>query len=546
MVKADLRGLLVSPQLDLQQIESLLRPYGFKDIRKADTNLQLMADEPRARQLLSEIIEELTDCFSRSPDPDQSLNFFERFSQASYNKVNLFSYLKASPYTLWLLTKLFGSSPFLSEILIRNPTYLYWISDARVLEEKVKKDDLARELTKTLQALRTKKRKLEVLCLLKRKHLLRIGVQDLLKKSSVEGTTAALSALAEVILQKVYEVCDASLREVYGIPQDRKAAFTILGMGKLGGSELNFSSDVDLLYLYESADGWTSNFKSRDRAVRISPPDYFQRLSQEITTALSGTTKEGYLYRVDLRLRPEGRTGQIAYSLKGYQQYYATRGETWERLALLKAWPVAGDHALGLKFLKRVSRFIYGTPFSPEGLEEVKTIKEKIDRKMTARGESGVNVKLGIGGIREIEFIVQSLQTFFGGKIPEIRERNTLKALKKLLRQKLLPPELYRHLSEAYVFLRNVEHRLQMVHELQTHSLPTDPEELRICALRLDYRDRGDATATDQLLEEHRLHTGRVNRIFRDLFYTPQESLILKAALGRSRHTFSKRSVKKR
>ncbi len=545
MVKADLRDLLVSPQLDFQQIESLLRPYGFKDIQKADTNLQLMADEPRARQLLSEIIEGLLDCLSRSPDPDQALNYFERFIQATYNKVNLFSYLKASPYALWLLTKLFGSSPFLSEILIRNPSYLYWISDAQILEEKAKKDGLARELTKTLQALKTKKRKLEVLCLFKRKHLLRIGVQDLLKKSSVEETTSVLSALAEVIIQKVYEVCDASLREVYGIPQDRKASFSILGMGKLGGGELNFSSDVDLLYLYESGDGWTPNVKSRERTVRISPPDYFQRLSQEITTALSGMTNEGYLYRVDLRLRPEGRAGQLAYSLKGYQQYYATRGETWERLALLKAWPVAGDRTLGMKFLKSVSSFIYGISFSPESLAEVKTIKEKIDRKMRARGESGVNVKLGIGGIREIEFIVQSLQTFFGGKIPEICERNTLKAFKKLLRQKLLTPELHRHLSEAYVFLRNVEHRLQMVHELQTHSLPTDPEELRVCALRLDYRDRGDATATDQLLEEYRLHTGRVNRIFRDLFYTPQESPVLKAALDRSLHAFSKRLVKK-
>lgn len=546
------KDLLLSPRLDFEQVATLLRPYGFKEVKKADTNLQLIADEPRVRQLLSETIGELLDCLSRSPDPDEALNYFERFARATYNKTQLFSYLKASPYTLWLLAKLFGSSPFLSEILIRNPTYLYWIADPGTLEKDLPKSTLVRELSAALQALKTKERKLEILCLFKRKELLRIGVRDLLKKSSVKETTAALSVLAETLIHKVYEICEESLRDKYGTPRRRnatgkrgRAVFTILGMGKLGGGELNFSSDVDLLYLYDSGEGRTSGLRGNAEKTQISNAEYFRRLSQEVTSALSGLTNEGYLYRVDLRLRPEGSSGQIAYPLKGYIQYYTSRGETWERLALLKAWPIAGNHALGRQFLKRVSSFIYREPFSPKHLEEVKSLKDRIDRKIRVRGESGLNVKLGIGGIREIEFILQSLQVFFGGKLPHIRERNTLKALKKLLRQKLLTPEGYRHLSEAYIFLRNVEHSLQMVHEFQTHRLPEDPQELRICALRLDYWDRDDTTATDQFLRDYQLHTTRVNHIFRGLFHTPQASPLLQAALKKTHQAFSKRLTKK-
>lgn len=532
------KNLLLSSQLSPQDVAALLTPYGFQDIKKADANLQAMADEPRARQLLAEIIEPLLTCISDCPDPDQALNYLERFTRATFSKVQLFTYLKASPHTLDILARLFGSSPFLSEILIRNPTYLYWIADPKTLDQEKQKAELVREVSATLQTLKTDEKRLEALCLFKRKELLRIGARDLLKKATVEETMSDLSALAETLIQKVYEICDQSLRRRYGAPLlraagrlDRTAAFTVLGMGKLGGGELNFSSDVDLLYLYESAAGKTSGAKSRDKGTQISNAEYFKRLSQSITTALTELTHEGYLYRVDLRLRPEGRTGEICHPLEGYLKYYASRGETWERLALLKAWPVAGNISLGQKFIKKVSPFIYRPSFSIKALQEIRHVKDRIDRKMDAKGESVLNVKLGTGGIREIEFIVQSLQISFGGLIPRIRERNTLKALDKLSKQKLLAPEVYADLRKAYIFLRNVEHSLQMVHEFQTHRLPDSSRELRICALRLGYRDRDQATATDQFLTDLRLHTRRVNQLFRDLFYTPEASMILKTAL---------------
>jgi glutamate-ammonia-ligase adenylyltransferase len=552
MSGVNLKDLLLSRQLDFPQVSSLLSPYGFKEIKKADSNLQLIADEPRVKQLLAEILDELLDCLSRSPDPDQALNYLERFARAAYSKTQLFVYLRDSPYTLALLAKLFGSSPFLSEILIRNPTYLYWITDPQVLEREKAMSSLSREVSTILRNLKSQERKLEALCIIKRRELLRIGVRDLLKKSSVEETTMALSVLAEILLQKVLEICDQLMQHRYGIPirkdtsgARRRAEFTVLGMGKLGGGELNFSSDVDLLYLYDSNSGKTSGLRSKTASNQISNAEYFRRLSQEITSALSGITDKGSLYRVDLRLRPEGRSGQIAYHLKAYQQYYGSRGETWERMALVKAWPVAGSRSLGRQFIRRISSFIYRPPLSLRNLKEIRHIKERIDSKMLARSEDKLNVKLGTGGIREIEFIVQSLQIMFGDRILKIRERNTLKALEKLFRQRLLSRETYSDLRGAYIFLRNVEHSLQMVHEFQTHVLPDNPQEMRLCALRLNYRDNNAISAMDQFLTDYRLHTGRVNLLFRELFDAPENSSLLKAAFKRSPQIFSNLLEKK-
>jgi glutamate-ammonia-ligase adenylyltransferase len=552
MAELNLKALLLSPHLDFQQVAHLLSPYGFHELKKADANLQLIADEPRVKQLFSEIIEEFLDCIARSPDPDQALNFFERFAKVTPSKTQLFNYLKASPYTLELLSKLFGSSPFLSEILIRTPTYLYWIANPQTLEQDKAKTALDREASAILHPLRSRERKLEALCLFKRRELLRIGVRDLLKKAPGEETMIALSILAEVLIQKVYALCDQSLQALYGMPRGAirtqkkaPAAFTILGMGKLGGGELNFSSDVDLLYLYDSEEGKTSGLPGKTRATRISNTEYFIRLSQEITSSLSGMTNEGSLYRVDLRLRPEGKSGEIAYPLKGYLHYYGSRGETWERLALLKAWPIAGSQTLGKRFLKRIIPFIYQQPFLHQQFQEIGNLKERINRKMRVRGQNQLNVKLGTGGIREIEFIVQSLQIAFGNRIPQIRERNTLKILGKLHQYQLLSREFFTHLYDAYIFLRNVEHNLQMVHEFQTHLLPDNPRELRLCALRLGYRDKDNASAPEQFNRDYHLHTTRVNRIFHDLFDSPRTSSVLKFASKHTRQTSLKRLVKK-
>jgi glutamate-ammonia-ligase adenylyltransferase len=524
-----LKDLLLAPSLTGEEVASLLRPYGFEEIKRADTNLQLIAEEPRVRQFFAEILEDFLSALGQTAEPDRGLNDFERFTRAAIGKTQLFSYLRDDPATVSRAATIFGGSSFLAEILIRNPEYFYWVFDPAVLKRRRTQREITRDFSQAVRLLKTKEDRLDLLRTFKRKEILRIGVRDLLREASVEEILTELSDLADVLIQKAYEICDRSLRGRYGTPsyQDRsgrqlRIGFAIIAMGKLGGGELNFSSDVDLLYLYGTRTGKTSGVRS-DSESRIANADYFRRLAQQVTAALNTATGQGYVYRVDLRLRPEGEKGLIVQPLQGYRRYYTARGETWERLSLLKARPVGGDRSLGARFLKRIIPFLYGKPFGPSGLQEVGALKKRIDEKIDLSKQTENHVKLGRGGIREIEFIVQALQVYFGAKHPAIRERSTLKAIDKLVRSHFLSKEDARRLKEAYLFLRDAENKLQIVHDSQTHLLPTDPKGLRACALRLGYRDDTAASAQDQFLDDYRAHTGRVHTLFRLLFETPSE-----------------------
>ncbi|HEY8461456.1 MAG TPA: glutamate-ammonia-ligase adenylyltransferase, partial [Blastocatellia bacterium] len=407
-------------------------------------------------------------------------------------------------------------SPYMAEILIRDPHYLYWVTDPKILQGARKKREIQRELARALKTVADERKRLDYLRIIKRRETLRIGVRDLLRLCSIEETLTDLSTLAETLISAAHWICSSSLRSEYGIPVKAFGGFTVLAMGKLGGGELNFSSDVDLIYLYSS-----DQEEVEGNGGTISASEYFRRLCRKITLALSEFTGEGYVYRVDLRLRPEGKAGNIAYSLDGFERYYRSRGETWERLALLKAWPVAGDRALGRRFLEMARPFIYDRPFDLEALEEVRDIKRKIDRRISVRRQNsrlGRNVKLGAGGIREIELIVQALQVCHGARTPQIRERNTMKALVALRDQSLISAEECGTLSRAYVFLRDVENKLQMVDDAQTHSLPIDGWELAACARRLGYADDETGPAAERFLRDYQLHTGQVNRIFEEIF----------------------------
>ncbi len=503
MTPPSVKDLLLAARLDHNQVSALLGPYGFKDPAKADANLQATADDPADRQLLADILEDLLVCVSKSADPDQALIYFERFGRAALNKTRLLSYLKDSPRTIEILARTLGGSPYMAEILIRDPQHFYWVTDPQILNSRRKKREIQRELVRTLKALGDETKQLDYLRFVKRREMLHIGVRDLLRLCSVEDTLTALSTLAEALISTAHWICASALRREYGIPAGTFTGFTILAMGKLGGGELNFSSDVDLIYLYAS---------DHEAPASMSASEYFRRLSQKITAGLNDFTSEGYVYRVDLRLRPEGKAGEIACSLDGFRRYYQSRVGTWERLALLKAWPVAGDRALGRRFLDMAREFIYDLPFDSKALEDVVNMKRKIDEQMAIREQRNRNVKLGTGGIREIELVAQSLQVAHGGAIPQIRERTTLKALAALCEHSLILGKECETLTRAYVFLRDVENKLQMVNDKQTHSLPREQEELNTCARLLGYSE------AEEFSRDYKHHTGQVHRIFEARF----------------------------
>ncbi|HEU4683173.1 MAG TPA: hypothetical protein VFS39_01545 [Nitrospira sp.] len=546
-VRPDPTPVLLAAERDAAAIGSILAAYGLKDVGQADRNLQAMAGDPHERHQLAAILPLLMEAVARTADPDQALNHWERLLAAT-TRTSLLDFLHSSPRMLDLLCTIFGNSDSLAFAIVRDPLLIYWLAEEDVLSKPPTRIGVERALRSQLDRLTVKELKLEALRRFRRREMLRIGVRDLLRLADVSETTRSLSDLASLLVHAAYEVVHQDLRRQYGVPMHKhrggswvETRFAVIGMGKLGGRELNYSSDVDLIYVYESHEGETrpprGSLSDIPPGVGITNEEYFEILSRELTKALAEQTKEGYLFRVDLRLRAEGSVGQLARSLADYQRYYTTRGVGWERLALLKAWPVGGSPEVGRAFLRTVRPFVFGRrdgrqPVS-EALavvREVRAVKEMIDVKMAERGHDRRNVKLGIGGIREIEFLVQTVQVLLGRKVPSLLERNTVAALARLAERRLFSHRERNALTDAYLFLRDVEHKLQMVHELQTHALPGEREELERCAIRMGYEGR---KAVAQFLADHARHTAAVNELFRSFFDRPERSRLFKAVATR-------------
>ncbi len=385
---------------------------------------------------------------------------------------------------------------------------------------------------------------------------LRIGMRDLLALATLEETTRDLSHLAEAAVQMGYEGTRARLRAAYGeavIDEGgrlRPLGFVVFGMGKFGGLELNFSSDIDLIYLYERDAGPTSGGSKG----AIEPRAFFAQLAQGLTRALSDLVAGGRVFRVDLRLRPDGMNGPVVNSLPNALLYYEAWGQTWERVALLKARPVAGDKELGEQFLREISPFVFRRYLDFATLEDIKEMKVRVERSLRGAGfgegpsRSGpLNVKLGRGGIREIEFVTQALQLIHIGKDPRVRERSTLPALDRLVEGKYLTAADRDTLQDAYRFLRHVEHKLQIVQDRQTHTLPDNEAGIQTLARRLRLTEQQSGVRSPQSAVPNgdqsfqslaaspqppnevalfwstlRSHTEAVHQIFRSLFHAAE------------------------
>ena len=317
----------------------------------------------------------------------------------------------------------------------------------------------------------------QALCRWKNWEMTRIALRELADVAAVEETTAELSQVAEICLRSVFEHWNSTLRETVGSPA---ADFAVLGLGKLGGSELNYSSDVDLIFFY-GEEGQLS--------PRFSYHEWFNRLAEKILETFSTPNPEGSLFRVDLRLRPEGSAGPLARSLTSMENYYAGFGETWERLALIKARGICGSRELIYEFLQHHQSFIYPSSPTPDLLDEIASIKRRIESEVGDAEDLEFNVKLGRGGIREIEFVVQVLQLIHGSHHAFLQESCTLKALLALARLELIPRTEVIDLDRAYRFLRRIEHRLQIEADQQTHTVPRESEALRRLALSLGYSE---------------------------------------------------------
>jgi glutamate-ammonia-ligase adenylyltransferase len=486
--------LFLSPDLTEDQARAYLQTFGFRDAAAADDHLQAMADDLPVREAMGELAEPLLDVLRRAPDPDAALVGFSRYVATRSPKAMFLRYLVDDPRALGLLIDVLGSSPFLSEILIRNPEYLHWLV-SQLDRSPPDVTELAEEADVLIDRVGDEGH-LDALKRFKRREMLRIAARDMLGRETLESATEQISDLADVITGHALRISERRLLAGNGLAC-LPGRFAVIGMGKLGGRELNYSSDIDLLYVYEADD-------EQDQSAH----ERFQKLGRMLFAAMTEFTDEGSLYRVDLRLRPMGRSGNIAYSLLQYGQYYDAWGETFERFALIKARPIAGDRSLGQRFLTLVQPFVYRKYLDHAALEEMFRHKARAE----ARTDADRDVKIGRGGIREIELFTQVLQLTYGARHPDLRQANTLAALGALTRVGLLADEIRQDLLRAYVFLRTLEHRLQIVQELQTHALSRTRLELEICARRLGL---ADADALETELEAHRT---RVHDIYRTAF----------------------------
>ena len=442
-----------------------------------------------------------------------ALNNLERYAEVVDRSV-FFGTLAEHPGATPLLARVFGSSQVLADALRRRPSSLAWLLEPATMRLWFA-EDLAADLALTLGPFETREARMNALRRFKYRHLLRIGARDLLGDADLARTTEELSHLADACIAQALAEAAATVREAYGAPiatGGSETGLAVIAMGKLGGDELNYSSDIDLMFVY-GEDGETAG----GPAGRLANGEYFTRVCRELVSLLEEITDEGYAFRVDLRLRPEGRMGPIVLSLDGYRTYYRERSELWERQALIKSRIAAGDANVGARFRDLARETVYRPGVDPRVVPAIRGMKAQIDSAVRAKGGEATNVKLGRGGIREIEFVVQALQLLYGGDDAWLREANTLKAVFRLTERGYLAPDLGRLLSQAYVHLRTVEHRLQILHELQTHTLPKDARELGLLARRVGVL--GPPTRAVRTFQaRHREVTTAVHRAFREFF----------------------------
>lgn len=500
-----------------QALASFLEQHGFQyGARSAENILLIQPHFP------IEILHRIVVCSLMTPSPDMALNAFERL--AGVIPPGDLHEVAGRRKRLSQFVLVCGASPFLVNLMFRTPAGFRWLFLENGIETSRTPDEMLAALRKNLDIGADLAGLMKHLRNFKRLEILRIAARDLNGLAPLEEVTAELSSLAAASLQIAYEGCRRLLVREYGVPlvqngDIREAEMTIIGMGKFGGNELNFSSDIDIIYFYESDKGETSGINNGSGAVRgvVSLHTFFNKLGELISKAISQVTEDGFVFRVDVGLRPEGKSGDMAVSLRSAEVYYESWGQSWERTAMLKGRPVAGSIELGEKLLRSLQPFIYRKYLDYNLIEDMKTMKQKIDASLTRSMEGESNLKLGRGGIREIEFFIQALQLVYAGKNPRLRERNSLKALTSLLGARLISEDDHQRLSEAYRFLRTVEHRIQVVQERQTHNLPAKEEEMLALSRRCGFLRQDGLVRFRDVLEKHR---STVSAIYGNLFYS--------------------------
>jgi glutamate-ammonia-ligase adenylyltransferase len=416
---------------------------------------------------------------SEAPDPDGALLLFERLIESS----EVVKLLEQHHFLAHYAIVVFGHSRFLGETLIQNTDLLASVLRERNLDRSFSQEEFRESLAR-FRARSSESDVVLTLARFKRREYVRIMLRDVLKIAPLAETTAEISALADVLIEEALREASSKLQRRHGTPQHFDAVgrsvdtpFSILALGKLGGNELNYSSDVDLMYIY--GDG------EEPPGAAVSNREYFIRLAQHTTEILSRVTGEGQVFRIDLRLRPQGGEGELAIRLSQALAYYSEIAHDWERQALIKLRHTAGDSGLAREFIRAVQPHVYTEKVNFAAIKTALVAREKMQKrrqlgKTLGEAEPAIDVKIDRGGIRDIEFLVQCLQRVYGGAEPWLRSGGTLFSLHKLHDKGHIGGREFHDLTCAYEFLRHLEHRLQLREGQQTHRLPASEEDRRV------------------------------------------------------------------
>ena len=408
------------------------------------------------------------------------------------------------------LGRVWEGSDFVAQSCIRDPGLLVELADSGDLQRKYRAGELAGRLQEKLAGVSLEPDLHQRLRQIRRREMVRIIWRDLVRSAALTETLEDLSALADAVVQQTLDLLYGWAVQTMGVPlsmSGEQQYLLILGMGKLGARELNLSSDIDLIFAYPEQG-------EVEGPRNLSNEQFFIRLCQQLIKALSVQTADGFVFRVDARLRPFGDAGPLAICFEAMEDYYATHARSWERYAMIKARVVAGEAEMGAQLLAMLKPFVYRRYLDFGAFESIRKMKRLIGRELLRKGIAD-NIKLGPGGIREIEFIGQAYQLIRGGHDPELQLRPILPVLAMLAERKLLPASDVRELTEAYEFLRLTENRLQAWQDRQTHLLPEeDLGRLRL-ARAMNYPD------WDSFFNQLNRHRKRVQENFDKVFASP-------------------------
>jgi len=512
-----------------ENVTAELAQVGFKEPARAYDNLVGVRDgevyaPPSTKRLriMRTLGPALLDELTRSSDPDQALFNLANFSHSIGGRTGFLTLLAENPKTLHVLITLFAESQFLTELFLNRPELIDTLIRVDLTHVIKNRDEILHEIRSAVSQCDDTESKLNALRRYKNEEFIRIGLHDLGGAIDLIETLSQLSDLADASVEAVLDMTLTELNKNHGaIPDGR---FTIIGGGKMGGRELDYNSDLDLIFVYDAGEEAQSDGGLHEP---LPAHDFYVRLGQKLLSYLSAPTEEGILYKIDMQLRPSGKSGPLVSSLAAFREYHKSSSQLWERQALIKTRSVAGDKTLGAEVEKITAAFAYDKGLASGDVGEIHHMRMRMERELAAEKDTRFNLKKGRGGLVDIEFITQMLQLTYGYRFPKLRQRSTLAALQGLNEQKVLKLNEYRLLSEGYLFLRKLDHRLRLERDQSIDAFEADPGRLEGIALALGYGSASSARrrkvkSGEKLLEDYRSKRERIRACYEQYFVSAQ------------------------